>query len=68
MWKLNESESSESIADKNEYFLKRSTIPLWEKTYQKHLTNWYLVNFTKYLVNIPKFTKYLVNVTKSAKY
>ena len=26
--------------------------------------NWYLVNFTKDLVNVHKFTKYLVNVHK----
>ena len=29
---------------------------LWEQTYQKHLTNWYLVNFTKYLVNVHKIS------------
>ena len=38
---------------------------LWEQTYRKQQTNWYLVNFTKYLVNVLKFTKYnLVNVHK----
>ena len=37
---------------------------LGEQTYQKHWTNWYLVNFTKYLINVLKFTKYLVNVHK----
>ena len=35
---------------------------LWEQTYQKQETNWYLVNFIKYLVNVPNITKYLVNV------
>ena len=37
---------------------------LWEQIYQKHWTNWYFVNFTKYLVNVLKFIKYLVNVHK----
>ena len=35
-----------------------------DKNYENKLTNWYLVNFTKYLVNVLKFPKYLVNVHK----
>ena len=48
-----------------QHVISKDSIP-WltanmRKNLQKTLANWYLVFFTKYLVNIPKFTKYLVN-------